>query len=60
MTEKAWIKFHEPTVNVAAPFIGMAVRAKIENCKMGQAKTIVLKSVSGNTILTVTDQHIGD
>ena len=44
-TEKAWNKFLKPAVNVAAPFIGMAVEAKT-NPKVGQATISILKSIS--------------
>ena len=34
-TQTAWNKFLKPAVNVAAPFIGMAVSAKTKNPRVG-------------------------
>ena len=42
-SQTAWNKFLKPAVNVAAPFIGMAVGAKSKNPKIGQATTKILK-----------------
>ena len=56
-TQAAWNKFLKPAVNVAAPFIGMAVSAKTKNPKVGQATTNILKSISGGKILSLTDMH---
>ena len=56
-TQTAWNKFRKPAVNVAAPFIGMAVVAKTRNPKVGQATTNILKSISGGKILSLTDMH---
>ena len=41
--QTAWNKFLKPAVNVAAPFIGMAVSAKTKNPKVGAATTIIKK-----------------
>ena len=51
------VKFLKPAVNVAAPFIGMAVSARTKNPKIGQATTSILKSISGGKILSFTDMH---
>ena len=56
-TQTAWNKFLKPAVKVAAPFIGMAVSAKIENPKVGRATINILKSISGGKILSLTDMH---
>ena len=56
-TETAWNKFSKPAVNVATPFIGMAVSAKTKNSKVGQATTNILKSISGGKVLSQTDIH---
>ena len=56
-SQTAWNKFLRPAVNVAAPFIGMAVSAKTKNPKVGQATTNILKSISGGKILSLTDIH---
>ena len=54
-SQTAWNKFLKPAVNVAAPFIGMALSAKTKNPKAGQATTSLLKSTSGGKILSLTD-----
>ena len=56
-TQTAWNKFLKPAVNVAAPFIGMAVSAKTKNPKDGQATTSILKSISGGKIVSLTEMH---
>ena len=56
-TQTAWNKFLKPAVNVAAPFIGMAVSAKTKKPNVGQATTNILKSISGGKILSLTDMH---
>ena len=56
-TQTAWNKFLKPAVNVAAPFIGMAVSVKTKNPKVGKATTNFLKSTSGGQILSLTDMH---
>ena len=55
--QTAWNKFLKPAVNVAAPFIGMAVSANTKNPKVGAASTNILKSISGGKILRLTDMH---
>ena len=54
-TEKAWIKFLKPALNIASPYIGMAVSAKTKDPKIGQAATKIQKSISGGKILSLTD-----
>ena len=56
-SQTAWNKFLKPAVNVAAPFIGMAVGAKIKNPKVAQATTNNLKSISGGRVLSLTIMH---
>ena len=58
-TKTAWDKFLKPALNMASPYIGMAVSAKTKNPKIGQATTNVLKSISGGKILSLTDMHSG-
>ena len=58
-SQTALNKFLKPAVNVAAPFIGMAVSAKTKNPKVGAATTNILKSISGGKILSLTDMHSG-
>ena len=56
-TQTAWNKIPKPAVNVAAPFIGMAVSAKTKNPKVGAATTNILKPISGGKISSLTDMH---
>ena len=56
-TQTAWNKFLKPAVNVAAPFISMAVSAKTINPKIGQATTNISKSLSAGKFLSLTDMH---
>ena len=56
-TQTAWNKFLKPALNMASPYIGMAVSAKTKNPKIGAATTIILKSISGGKILRLTDMH---
>ena len=56
-TQTAWNKFLKLAVNVAAPFIGMAVSAKTKNPEVGAATTNILKSISGGRVLSLTDMH---
>ena len=58
-TQKAWNQFFKRVINVAAPFTGMAVGAKIKNRKMGQAMTNILKTLSGRRISSSNIQRYG-
>ena len=48
----------EPTSNVAAPFIGMAVGAKSKNPALAQTTTNILISRPGCHFLRFTDMHV--
>ena len=50
-TQSAWNKFIKSAVKAAAFFIGMAVGAKSEIPKVGQAMTNILKSITGGRVL---------
>ena len=54
-SQTACKKFLKPAVNVAAPFVGLAVSAKTKNPKVGQATTNILKILSGGKLLSLTD-----
>ena len=54
-SQTAWNKFLKTAVNIAAPFIGLAVGAKTKNPKVAQATTNILRSVSGGKNLSPTD-----
>ena len=45
-SQTAWNKFLKPALNIASPYIGMAVSAKTKNPKVGQATANILKSIS--------------
>ena len=55
--QTAWNNFFKPAVNVAAPFLGMAVIAETKNLKVGQATTNIIKSKSGGKVLSLTNMH---
>ena len=54
-TQTVWNNFLKPAIIATAPFIGMAVRAKSRNPKVGQATTKILKNISEGKILILTD-----
>ena len=56
-TKTALDRFLKPALNMASPFIGMAVAAKSKNPKIGQATSNILKSLTGGKILSLTDMH---
>ena len=56
-TQSAWNKFLKPALNMASPYIGMAVSAKTKSPKIGQTTTNILKSISGGKMLSLTDMH---
>ena len=56
-SQSAWNKFLKPALNMASPYIGMAVSAKTKNPKIGQATANILKSISGGKVLSLTDMH---
>ena len=56
-TQTAWSKFLKPALNMANPYIGMAVSAKTKNPKIGATTTNILKSLSGGKVLSLTDMH---
>ena len=53
----AWIKFLKPALNIASPYIGMEVSAKIKNPKLGQATANILKGISVGKMLSLIDMH---
>ena len=56
-TKTAWDKFFKPALNMASPYVGMAVGAKTRNPKIGQATGTILKPLTGGKILSLTDMH---
>ena len=58
-TQTARNKFLKPAIIASATFIGMDVKAKAKNPKVGAATTNILKSISGGKILSLTDMHSG-
>ena len=41
-SQTAWNKFLNPALNIASPYIGMAVSAQTKNLKSGQATATIL------------------
>ena len=56
-SQTAWNIILKPALNVASPYIRIAVSAKTKNLKVGQATANFLKSVSGGKVLSLTDMH---
>ena len=56
-SQTAWSKFLKPPLNIASPYIRLAVSAKTKNPKVGQATANILKSKSGGKVLSLTDLH---
>ena len=56
-SQTAWIKVLKPTINTLAPVIVMAVGAKSKNKQAGAATTNILKSLTGDKMLSLTDMH---
>ena len=56
-TKTAWDKILKPALNIANPYIGMAVSARTKNPKVGQATANILKTLTGGKILSLTDMH---
>ena len=56
-SQTAWNKFLKPTINTPAPVIGMAVGAKSKNKQVGAATKNILKSLTGDKILRITNMH---
>ena len=56
-SQTACKKFSKPALNIASPYIAMAVSAKTKSPKIGQATANILRSISGGTILSLTDVH---
>ena len=56
-SQTTWSKFSKPALNIASPYIGMAVSAKTKNPQIVQATTNILKSISGGRVLNLTYMH---
>ena len=56
-TQKSRNKFPKTAVNVAVPFIGMAIGAESKHPKVGQATTYILESTTVGKILSLTDMY---
>ena len=55
--DKPWTKLLKPAVNIASPYIGMAVSARTKNPQIGKATSDILKSMSAGKILRLADLH---
>ena len=54
-TQTTWNKLSKPASNIASPYIGMPVLAKIKNQKLGEATSNILKSIPGGETSSPTD-----
>ena len=59
-TEKAWIRFLNPPLNKAIPYIGMVVAVQTKKPETVIATGSILKSISIGKILSITGMHSGD
>ena len=56
-TQIAWIKFIEPGLKMATPLISAAVAAKTKNPQSAQVTNNILKSLTGGSVVNLTDMH---
>ena len=56
-SQTAWNRFLKPALNIASPYIGMAVSSKTKNTQNGKTTRDILKIISGGKILSLTDLH---
>ena len=56
-TNRCGKNFLKPAINATVPVIGPALAAKAESPAVGEAKTNILKSITGGTILSLTNLH---
>ena len=56
-TKKAWDSFIKPGFKMATPLISAAVAAKTKSPQSAQITNIILKSLTGGKILSLTDMH---
>ena len=56
-TKTAWDKFIKPGLKMATPIISAAVPAKTKNPQSAQVTNIILKTLTGGKILSLTDMH---
>ena len=56
-SQTAWNKFLIPTKNTLAPVRGMAIGENSRKKQVSAATTIILKSLTGRKILTLTDMQ---
>ena len=58
-TKKARDNFIKPGLKMATPLISAAVAAKTKNPQSAQVANTILKSLTGDKILSLTDMHSG-
>ena len=56
-SQTAWNKFLKPALKIASPIISQGVALKTKNPQSAQVTSIVLKSLTGGKILSLTDFH---
>ena len=56
-TQTAWNKFIKPGLKMATPLISAAVAVKTKNPQSAQVTNSILKSLTGDKILSLTDIH---
>ena len=55
--KKTWDSFIKPGLKMATPLISAAVAAKTKKPQSAQITKIILKSLTGGKILSLTDMH---
>ena len=58
-SQTAWNKHLKPALKIATPTISAGVAMKTKNPQSAQVKSNILKSLTGGTILSLTDMHSG-
>ena len=53
-TEKLWNTFFKPGLKIASPIVSAGVRAKTKTPQAGQVTSIILKSLTGGKLLSLT------
>ena len=56
-TKKAWSSSIKPRLKKATPVISTAIAAKTRNFQSAQKTNILLKSLTGGKVLSLTDMH---
>ena len=56
-SQTAWNKFLKPALKITTPIISAGVAMKTKNPQSAKVTSIILKSLTGGKILSLTDMH---